>query len=291
MSQAPSELKYFVEVANTLNFSRAAERLGITQPALSQAVQRLEKSVGGALFVRTRTGVQLTRSGTKLYARGRQLLTQWEDLVRETQRDESELRGTYSVGCHPSVALYTLGKTLPELLTAHPDLSFSLTHDLSRKITERVIGFGLDFGIVINPVRHPGLVIRKLGGDTVRLWTREDPTPLQRLGSGQEVLICDPELSQTQDIHRRLGSRGTVFQRQIASSNLEVIASLVASGAGIGVLPGRVANRIAEYRLTPVEGDLPTYADTVCLIYRSDTHGTVAAKQLARALAHQLQGV
>lgn len=291
MSTAPSELRYFVEVAHTLNFSRAAERLGITQPALSQAIQRLERSLGGSLFLRTRTGVQLTRSGNKLYTRGKHLLSQWEELVQEVQKDESELRGSYTLGCHPSVALYTLGKTLPELLECHPGLSFSLTHDLSRKITERVIAFHLDFGIVINPVQHPGLVIRKLGTDTVRLWTRRYPTPLQELGSKNAVLIHDPELLQTQDILQRLDKSQVRFDRTLTSSNLEVIASLVASGAGVGILPGRVASRIAEYDLVPLSEKLPHFTDTICLVYRADTHLTDAAKQLARQLGKNLAGV
>lgn len=291
MLASANELRYFLEVAGTLNFSRAAERLGVTQPALSQAVQRLERTFGTPLFVRTRTGVQLTRSGQKLHARGRKLLTEWEGIVQDSLRDESEVRGNYTLGCHPSVALYTLPQVLPELLDTHPDLAFTLSHDLSRRITERVIDFKLDFGIVINPVKHPGLVIRKLGTDIVSFWTRETPTELQDLESGKSVLISDPDLLQTQDLLKRLSKTGIVFSRPLASSNLEVIASLVAAGAGIGILPSRVATRVHEYRLRPVHANLPSYADTICLIYRSDSHPSQAAKLLARSIALKLQGV
>lgn len=290
MVASASELKYFLEIAHTGNFSRAAERLGVTQPALSQAVQRLEKSFGSPLFVRTRTGVQLTRSGQKLAARGKRLVSEWEELIEDTRRDESEVRGTYSLGCHPSVGLYSLPHIMGPLLQEHPGLCFTLTHDLSRKITERVIAFQLDFGIVINPVRHPGLVIRKVGSDAVGLWTRKDPSPLQKLENGP-VLICDPELSQVQDLQKRFSKMGFEFSRQMPSSNLEVIASLVASGAGVGFLPGRVATRIKEYGLLLASEKLPTYQDSICLVYRSDTHASPAAKLLARALASKLQGV
>jgi DNA-binding transcriptional LysR family regulator len=290
MLASANELKYFLEVAGTGNFSRAAERLGVTQPALSQAVQRLERSFGSPLFVRTRTGVQLTRSGHKLFSRGRKLLTEWEDLVQDTLRDETEVRGNYSLGCHPSVALYTLPQVLPELLRDHPELNFTLAHDLSRKITERVIAFQLDFGIVINPVKHPGLVIRKLGTDTVGLWTRTNPSALQDI-TGKPVLVCDPELSQSQDLLKRCAKLELAFSRQLNSSNLEVIASLVAQGAGLGILPRRVATRIAEYGLQPAGSQYPTYADTICLVYRADSHPSQAAKILARSLAQKLQGV
>lgn len=290
MLASANELRYFLEVAGTLNFSRAAERLGVTQPALSQAIQRLERGFGSPLFVRTRTGVQLTRTGQKLFARGRKLLGEWEDLMQDTARDELEIRGVYTLGCHPSVGLYTLSEVLPDLLEAHPDLAFQLSHDLSRRITERVIAFQLDFGIVINPVRHPGLVIRKLGTDTVGFWTRRDPSPLQK-DLTKATLLCDPDLSQTQDLLRRTARQGFEFHRQVSSSNLEVIASLIAGGAGIGILPGRVATRIKEYGLVPVDEKLPTYADTICLVYRADHHPTQAAKLLARSIASALHGV
>lgn len=291
MLASANEIRYFLEVAETLNFSRAAERLGVTQPALSQAVQRLEKSFGSPLFVRTRTGVQLTRSGHKLFSRGRKLVSEWEDLIQDSLRDETELRGNYTLGCHPAVGLYTLPQVLPELLQDHPELGFTLSHDLSRKVTERVIAFQLDFGIVINPVQHPGLVIRKLGTDVVGLWTREKPTELQDLSSGKAVLISDPELLQSQTLMQRFAKKGVRFGRQIGSSSLEVIASLVSSGAGVGILPRRVAMRLKEYALESAGDDLPTFDDTICLVYRSDHHSTQAAKLLARTIASKLHGV
>ncbi len=291
MLASANELRYFLEVAETLNFTRAAERLGVTQPALSQAVQRLEKYFGSPLFVRTRTGVQLTRPGQKLCSKGRKLLAEWEELIHDSARDESELRGNYSLGCHPAVALYTLPLILPELLAQNPELSFSLSHDLSRKITERVIAFQLDFGIVINPVQNPGLVIRKLGTDKVGLWTRKHPTELQNLQSGKAVLISDPDLLQTQSLFTKFSKQGLKFARQIGSSNLETVASLVASGAGVGILPQRVALQSNARELVSAGEGLPTFQDTICLIYRSDNHSTKAAKHLARHLASKLQGV
>jgi LysR family transcriptional regulator, cell division regulator len=291
MIASANELRYFVEIAETRNFSRAAERLGVSQPALSQAVQKLEKSFGRSLFVRTRTGVQLTRAGQTLLLRGKRLLVEWDELVLETSRDGAELRGTYRLGCHPSVGLYALPHVLPALMQAHPELCFTLSHDLSRKVTEKVIAFELDFAIVINPVKHPGLVIRKVGTDQVGFWTRATPSPLQDPLSGNAVLLCDPELAQSQELMKRIQKTGARFARTVICSSLEVIASLVSAGTGIGILPQRVAKRIPALELVPASERFPTFADTICLIYRSDTHSSHAAKTLARSLAEKLQGV
>ncbi len=280
----PNEIRYFLEIADAGNFSRAAERLGVSQPALSQAVQKLEKSFGSALFVRTRAGVQLTRTGQTLFSRGKRLVLEWEGLIDQASRDQDELRGTYRLGCHPSVGLYALPRVLPELLNRHPKLRFALAHDLSRRITEKVIAFELDFGIVINPVRHPDLVIRKLGTDSVGLWGKKGQTP-------EGVLICDPELTQTQNLLKEFQKAGVRFSRQIDCSNLEVIASLVAAGGGMGLLPARVATRIREYALEIVNPKYPVFQDHICLVYRSDSLSSQAAKLLARSLAAELENV
>src|SRR5258708_6633375 len=128
------DLQYFLEVAQTLNISRAAERLGISQPSLSLSIKRLESALGTALLVRSKSGVQLTQSGHKLTITARQLLGEWDKLLSETSRNDDTISGRYTIGCHSSVALYTLPHFLAKLLKDHPNLEIKLNHDLSRKI-------------------------------------------------------------------------------------------------------------------------------------------------------------
>lgn len=282
MLPSPSELHYFIEVSQTLNVSRAAERLGVSQPTLSLAIRRLEHGVGAPLFIRSKSGVRLTRAGQRLAGQARFLVAEWERLQGDAVRGETELRGQYVVGCHPSVALNVGPELMPKLLAANPHLEIQLEHDLSRKITEDVISFKVDFGIVVNPSRHPDLVIQPIGKDVVTLWTTKKPSPLQDL-DGSGVLICDPDLSQSQTLLRQLTRRGLKFQRTVTSSNLEVICSLVAAKAGVGILPGRVASRTPGNKLVSLP-KAPTFNDQHCLIYRADAQRSAAAKSLARSL-------
>src|SRR5882724_6957198 len=104
MIPSPSELHYFLEVAHSLNMSRAAERLGISQPALTFAIQRLESSLDQKVLVRGKTGVQLTTAGKNLVLKARQLLEDWERIRADAAKDETEIRGRYTIGCHHSVA-------------------------------------------------------------------------------------------------------------------------------------------------------------------------------------------
>lgn len=284
MMPSAAELHYFIEVANTLNVSRAAERLGVSQPTLSLAIQRLEVSFGVPLLIRTKSGVKLTHAGNKLVVQARSLVSEWEKIRADALKDEAEIRGRYTIGCHPSVALYSLHGILPPLLLNHTGLEIKLVHDLSRKITEDVISFKIDFGIVVNPTEHPDLIIKNLCKDEVTLWTSKSPSLLQDPTTDNAVLLCDTDLLQTQSILKQMSKAGLEFKRVMTSTSLEVIASLVAAKAGVGVLPGRVAQRVKSYGLVPFEKDSPKFQDRICLIFRADAQKSKANRLLAKAI-------
>lgn len=277
MLPSPSELQYFIEVANTLNVSRAAERLGVSQPALSLAIQRLEHSFGVPLLLRGKSGVQLTPAGSKLAAQARGLVHEWDKLRGDALRNEQQLTGRYVVGCHVSVALYSLPAILQAVLREHPKLELKLVHDFSRHITADVIAFKIDFGIVVNPVAHPDLVIRELCLDEVGFWR----APGDYIS---EVLIADPELVQTQALLKQLKRHGLSFERTVSTSSLEVVAQLTASGAGVGILPERVARHVKSHKLKPLGPGLPTYKDRICLVYRPDLQRSEAARRFAKTI-------
>ena len=277
-----------MEVADTRNISRAAERLGITQPSLSSAVKRLEESLGTKLFTRSRSGVQMTKAGEELLAKGRLLLLNWEQLKSEINRRESAVTGQYVIGCHISVGLYTLPHFIPNLLLEYPELEIKLKHDLSRKITESVISYKVDFGIVVNPVKHPDLVIKEICTDEVSFWTAQKPTANQNLDSDQKVLVCDPELNQTQKLIADLEKKKIHFNRQIHSSSLEVITDLTLKGAGVGILPERVATRYPFFNLKPLDKNAPKFKDRICMIYRADSQKTKGRDIIASAIKNAL---
>ncbi len=290
MMPSASELQYFLEVTNTLNVSRAAERLGISQPTLSLAIQRLEHSCGTPLLIRTKAGVKLTHAGQKLVVQVRSLISDWERIKGDVLKDEEEVRGQYTIGCHTSVALFSLPEFLPSLLQENPHFELKLVHDLSRKITEDVISFKIDFGIVVNPWEHPDLIIRPLWKDEVTLWTAKKPTPLQDAFSGEGILIADPDLIQSQTILKQLSKSKMKFKRNITSSNLEVISSLIAHGCGVGILPTRVATRLKSLELKTAAKDSPKFYDKICLVYRADAQRSKANRTLAKFIEARLLG-
>jgi DNA-binding transcriptional LysR family regulator len=275
MIPSPADLIYFVEIAHTGNLSRTAEKLAISQPSLSLAVRRLEDSAGAKLLLRSKRGVALTPAGRQLLAHAKSLLQSWESVNAKVAAAMNEVEGSYTIGCHESVALSALPGFLPGLLAEYPGLDISLRHDISRRVAAAVIAMEIDIGIVVNPVRHPDLVIHRLCRDEFTLWAPAGKTP-------PDVLFCDPDLIQAQFLLKKFGKAGRRFGRIVACGSLEVAASLAAAGGGYALLPGRAARRQGK-KIRPVAG-APSFADDHCLIFRVENKGIRAVQAINAAI-------
>jgi DNA-binding transcriptional LysR family regulator len=275
MLPSSSDLTYFLEISQQANLTRAAERLGVSQPSLTLAMQRLETSVDTSLFIRSRQGVRLTKAGERLLVEARNLMSQWEQLRQQAVDSMNEIKGRFSLGCHPSVARYSLPLFLPDLLNRHHELEIALVHDLSRHITQKVLALEIDLGIVVNPNPHPDLVMKMLAEDVVTFWKGKSL-------KNEDVLICEPSLLQTQELRQRLQRAGLKFPRVIESASLEVIAGLVHCGAGVGILPTRVAE--AEHPDLMRVKNAPVVNDKIFLIYRTENRQVRAIQALSEAI-------
>lgn len=279
---SPSDLEYFIEISSTKNLSRAAERIGISQPSLTLAIKRIEDELGVSIFIRSKKGVSLTKAGAHLLKHAKHMQQFWGQIKSEASASVNEVTGVLKLGCHPSVGLYTLDKFLPKVLEKNSELDFELTHDLSRKVTEQIISLELDIGLVINPVKHPDLVIQDLFDDIVTLWESK------KTYQNHDVLICDPSLLQTQDIQKKLKKKGFSFSRVITSNSLENIANLINSGAGVGILPTRVANKIAGKDIKEVK-NAPKFKDILSVIYRIENRNVKSIQYLVGEIIKSLK--
>jgi DNA-binding transcriptional LysR family regulator len=288
MLPSAAELVYFLEVSNTLNLSRAAERLGISQPSLSLAIKRLEESIGLPLFARHKHGVTLTQAGKQLVVHARQLLQYWEKTKSVALASQNEVQGHFTLGCHSAIAIYLVSRFLPDLLESHPKLEIHLKHDISRRITEQVINLSIDIGIVVNPIKHPDLIIRKLYDDEVTFWVGEGRRNIQNIHSQQATILCDPDLTQTQSLLKKSKNMGFTSNRIITMGSLEVVAHLTAKGCGIGILPTCVANALVPNKLNRITR-APVYSDEICLIYRNENRDVQAIRVIANAIKEKFK--
>ncbi len=273
------DLKYFLELSKTLHVSRSAERLGITQPALSHCLKRIEVETKTQLFIRTKKGIYLTDAGKRLAESANELIQKWDEVLLSAQNEVQKVAGIIRFGCHTAVAQYTLPLFLGSLLQKNPELNIQLSHGLSRHMAEDVISQKLDAAFVVNPVPHLDLIIKEILKDRVTLWkTKSCLNP--------DVLIVDPSLLQTHDLLRKLQKKNFKFKRIIESSGLEVIAQLVLSGVGCGILPERVIKALSDHKDQKVQSvkDAPEFHDRVCLIYKSEFKKSMRGRTLIEVI-------
>lgn len=141
------QLAFFVGVAEELNFSRAAQKLAIAQPALSRQIQQLEDDLGVLLFKRDKRNVALTPAGTYLLTQARQLRATVADVVVQTRRVHRGLTGTLRIG-HPGSALYSvLPDTLATLTAQYPDVMTSLSEATEQELLDALLSHRVDVGL------------------------------------------------------------------------------------------------------------------------------------------------
>ena len=271
-------LKQFRTIAKFENLSRAAKELHVAQPSLSVAVRKMERELGVQLLERSKRGVKLTAEGLRFLNYCEQGLSAWDQIRLELNYLGSDVKGTLRVGCHSSVAIYTLPHFLPQLMSQHPALQVHLVHDLSRRLMHQIAEQELEVALIINPEPRPNLVVRPLVEDLVTVFRSPQLV-------NEDLLIHDVHLAQTQILLQRLQSAGLEFARTFQSSDLQVIAQLALRGLGHAILPQRVLTSVQQElfkvsfpsRIAPVR-------DRLALVFRPEFQRTPNGKIFIQAV-------
>src|SRR5207237_6909664 len=143
------QLSAFCAVVERESFSQAAERLGVTQPAVSQQVRALEKRVGKQLLDRSGRRVVATEAGLRLYRGAQRLLALEEQLLEGVAaEDEGELRGRLEIGASTGPGATVVSLLLCEFQRRKPELTVALSVLDTRRVVELVAARELELGVV-----------------------------------------------------------------------------------------------------------------------------------------------
>ena len=115
MLATSTEIEYFIEVYQTRHVSKAAIRLGVTQPTLTLSLQKLEDKLGTKLFHRTKQGVVPTEQGALFYRKSHTLLDCWGEVHKGVQQSTTEISGRFKVGCSAGGLMETLSRSEREI--------------------------------------------------------------------------------------------------------------------------------------------------------------------------------
>ena len=249
------DLNSFVVVAEERSFSKAARRLHRTQPAVSQAIRRLEEAVGGRLFDRSSKNGALTEAGVLLRDHAVRLLrmaSEAEASVRELQQVR---RGRVIIGANEA-AVHSVLPYVRDYAAAHPQVTVEVRRIASRRIAAEIHDRALDFGVMTFDPRQKDLQTVAIGGDELVLLTHRDHPLASRKTVGieevgRQVIIAHNDPSPARERVLRLYERKHApLNIQISLPSLDGIKRAVEMGVGVAVLPRRCA-------LTEIErGDL-----------------------------------
>src|SRR5919201_2305215 len=162
------QLAAFCAVVEKKSFSQAAERLGVTQPAVSLQIRALEKRLGVQLLDRSGRRVEPTEAGLRLYRNAQRLLAVEEQLLEELDEDE-RIAGRLELGASTGPGGSVIPVVLAELHRLHPELSVALTVDDTQGIVERVAERAIELGVVGFARRHRSVTYEVLFRDEVVL--------------------------------------------------------------------------------------------------------------------------
>ncbi|MFB9950638.1 LysR family transcriptional regulator [Rhizobium puerariae] len=236
------QIRYFLAVAEARTISEAAVRLAISQGALTEALDELERQMAVRLFVRRRAhGVSLTRSGRELIAHARALMAAAAEFQAAAENRGSALAGRVSIGCYMTLAPFVMPALIGAFRTHHPSVELDVFYGSGEEIGQRLHEGHLDFGLVYDFNLSAATACDPLYRVRPRIvLPAEHPLAaapeIDLAAMAGEPLVqfdVEPALSNTRRIFETLG---VPLRQGLSAPSIELVRSLVGHGFGYAVL-------------------------------------------------------
>lgn len=286
------QLQYFVAVAETRHFTRAADLVHVAQPSLSQQIKALERELGADLFLRARGNITLTDAGEALLPLARRILAD-ADTARHEVQELAQLRsGRIRLGATPSLCTGLLPDVLRAFHDRYPGIRLLIEEGGSHDLVRELARGALDLALVVLPLPTPSpalTTVELLREDLVVVSSPEAPAP----GRGRTVRIADLESERLvmfrhgYDLRELTvaACRAEGFEPDFAveGGEMDAVLGFVRAGLGVAVVPRMVATKSGRgLRVTPLAR--PGLHRTIALAHRSDVAPPRAARELQRML-------
>lgn len=289
-------LRYFRAIAETGHLTRAARMLGVSQPALSAMLKKLEAEVGAALVHRTARGVELTEAGRVFLVHAQDTLRRADAAVRAVRQLVGLEAGSIRVGAGATATGYLLPAVVSALRARHPGLRFYVRETGSSAVVAAVLSGELDLGLVTLPIPGPGeeeLLSVPLVEDELRLIRRKDgETERRRDGvkrkessfrwkdlEGEPFVAFEAGTAVRVIIDQAAAAAGVTLNVVMELRSIESIKQMVAAGIGVAL--------VSRFALAPGEGQTcreSKLTRRLALIRRRDREPSVAAAAFEKEL-------
>ncbi|RAU95529.1 LysR family transcriptional regulator [Paenibacillus sp. YN15] len=245
------QLQYALQIAAEKNFSRAAEKLHIAQPSLSQQLSKLEKELGVLLFQRNTNSVELTHAGYAFMEKAQMILDMVGQLEREMEDISDMKKGRLNVGSLPITGSHVLPRVLPLFHSRFPGIEIHLIEDTTNVLENLTAAGRTDISLLTLPVMDSNLSWEPLLDEEILLAV--PPSHPLAKKAGELAVVGIRQLRDEAFIVLKRGQgfrqialelcRSNGFEPRIVfeSSNIETVQSLVAAGMGIAFVPSMIA--------------------------------------------------
>jgi len=240
---SPRQLEYFIALAETLHFGKAAERCHVSQPTLSSQFKLLEDHLGSVLLERGAGGISLTAAGERLLPLARQALENLDEIVTAAQAGQANLGGLIRLGISPTFGPYFMPFLLPGLKREFPGLELYIREDRPNLLEQGLAEGRLD--CIITPDVTPSdlHVERALCSEAVSLAVprshplaalEEVPVALLR---GEKLLSLSQGFRLHNDVQAIAHTAGAEFRQDYEGTSLDALRQMVSIGMGLALFP------------------------------------------------------
>jgi DNA-binding transcriptional LysR family regulator len=284
------QLQTLSEVLALGSFSAAAQKLRLTQPAVSLQIRELEKRIGVRLVERMGKRAYPTAAGEELLTHARRLAQEAEQALTAMRRHRDGWVGRARLGTSVAVCTYLLPPVLAGLRRAHSDLEVAISVGTTENVVSRILANELDIGVVTMPVKeHPAIGVERLREDPMMAFFPGAERNLPKHATPQYLagrdLILNQRVSQTYKIISQWFEAAGIELRPIMElGNTEAIKTLVATGIGTGILPLERKKGILVYGRTQVRPLRPALMRELAIVRRRDKPLETALKIVYEAL-------
>jgi LysR family transcriptional regulator, carnitine catabolism transcriptional activator len=295
------QLRSFVAVARLGNFTRAAERLNLSQPSLSLQIRQLEQELGLRLLDRSTRSVTLTRAGEDFLPTAARLLDDFQSAIGTVADLAARRRGRVAVAVLPSVAAELLPQAIALLRARHPDIVVSLRDDVAEHIPARVRSGEVDFGLgAIDGVDADLSGAPLITDELIAVLPRVHPlangaktTPLKatwRALAKHPFVAMSRDSSVRQLTEQAFARNGLVLEPAFEAKYMSTAIGLIAQGLGVGTLPSSAVSMVRQAGLAHAEIHRPVMKRRIGIITRRGRSLSPAAQALVGMLKTAANG-
>ena len=183
-----SHLKTFLEIYQTRHFRKSAEKLFITQSAVSARIKLLEENLGVKLFTREKRKIEPTSAAHRFYKYADTVVTNWDQAKQMVSLPE-DIEQSISLACMADVWHLFLNNWISDIQQQSPELAFNLMINQASNITEKLINGTLDLGLVFEPMNLPNLEMREVLSFEIKLFSTQPHQSLEEALNDNYVMV------------------------------------------------------------------------------------------------------